>query len=131
MTDAKWIESLRGKKHTDLSLSQAQALQKMVVDGDLLHIDGAFVNALADLADTGRAEYLGITIEFEAGNWTIRDGGDYARADDAREALLMCQDHADPFKPTPLREPEPPTFDEALAMKCDRLAREDEARALK
>jgi hypothetical protein len=29
------------------------------------------------------------------------------------------------------REPEPPTYDEALAAKCDTAARMDEARALK
>ena len=133
MNDKTWIESLRGQKHTDLSLEQAQDVQKMIVDGDLRHIDSDFIKALADLAETGGAEYLGLNIERRrsGGDWRISAGGDGVIVDSAIEALMLCEDHRDPYKPAQLREPEPPTFDEALAAKCEAQAREDEARELK
>lgn len=129
MTDAEWIDSLHGKRHTDLSLDQAQAVQKMVVDGDLLHIDGAFMRALSDLADTDTTEYLGLSIaRRRGGEWLVSDGSDSNIYDSAIEALMGCQDHRDPFKPAQLHEPEPPTYDEALGAKCDREAALDRQR---
>ena len=132
MNDKTWIESLRGQKHTDLSLKEAQDVQKMITDGDLRHIDSDFIKALANLAETGGAEYLGLTIHGASGccDWLISDGADIAIADSAIEALMLCEDHRDPSKPAQLHEPEPPTFDEALAAKCEAQAREDEARKL-
>lgn len=132
MNNAKWIESLRGKRHTDMSMDEAWTVQKMIVDGDLLHIDGRVVRALDELATTGRAEYLGVSISRESkGVFEVNDGGDIAIADSALEAIDMCEAHRSKYRATPLREPEPPTYDEALAMKCDAGAREWEARNLK
>lgn len=55
----KWIEGMRGDKALDLTLSDLAEVQKMLVDGDLLHIDGPRIRALDDLATEGKAEYLG------------------------------------------------------------------------
>lgn len=132
MTDAQWIDGLYGQRNTDLSLTQAQAVQRMLTNGDLLHIDGAFMRALADLAETDAAEYLGLSIaRRRGGEWVISDGGDTGIVDSAIEALMVCQDHRDPFKPSQLHDPEPPTYDEALAAKVAAKVREDDARALK
>lgn len=131
MNNKAWIESLHGDRHKDVTLAEARAVVQMIKDGDLRHIDGDFITALADLAAGADAEYLGVTISRDGGHFTLRDGGEVARATDAIEALFMCEAHRDRRRKSPLREPEPPTFDEALATKCDAQAREDEARKLK
>lgn len=119
MNDATWIDGLRGKRHTDLSLDQAQAVQKMVVDGDLMHIDGGFMTALASIADTGKADFCGLTVERHRNSeFLVHDGGDYYLTDNALDALIACLDHAS--GKTVLREPDPITYDEALGAKIDR-----------
>lgn len=131
MTYSEWIDSFRDKIGQRVDLDEAQDIRAMLVNGDLRHIDGAYISALADLADAGRAEYLGLSIKRECGVFTVSDGSDYAIADDAREALDMCEAHRSRTRKTPLREPTPPTFDEALATKLDRQAGEVAARLLK
>lgn len=130
--NSKWVENLRGILGLDLSLTEATEIQTMIRDGDLLHIDGQVVRALDALATRHRAEYLGIFISrLSDGIFEIRDGGDIAIADSALEAINMCEARRSKFRATPLREPEPPTYDEALATKCDAEAREREEMKLK
>lgn len=62
MNEAKWIKSLHGKCHRDLTLGEADDVIKMLLEGDLLHIDGELIKALADLADNGRCTYRDHTI---------------------------------------------------------------------
>lgn len=129
--NAEWVESLRSAPHQEIRLTEAMQLEALVKQGDLLHIDGQVVRALDALATRHRAEYLGIFISrLSDGIFEIRDGGDIAIAiaDSALEAINMCEARRSKFRATPLREPEPPTYDEALATKCDAEAREWEAR---
>lgn len=97
-TDAKWIDNLRGR-NLDLSHQELGDVQKLISAGELVHIEGALVTALADLADAGRAEYLGFTITRgrprEGSDWPVyhisEDGKMIASEEGAIGALLECQ----------------------------------------
>ena len=107
MTDTQWITILTGRRHSDLTLSEAETVQKMLVDGDLIHIDSAFVNALADLADHRKTKYRGIEIYISnfGQSFTVSDGECAARETDAIAAIMRADDHLSGKHPLP--EPEP------------------------
>jgi hypothetical protein len=92
-------------KDRDPRLSDAVDVLKMARDGDVLHIDGAFIRALADLSDTGKATYCRREIKRDKYGYVVTDGSDYGTAFDALEALLMAEDSL-AGKPV-LAEPEP------------------------
>ncbi len=106
MNDTKWISEMVGKRHLDLSLSEADAVQKMLIAGDLMHIDGAFIQALADLSDSQSAAYRGVDITRDEHDRYIVSVDECAdSAGDAIEALMRADEHLSGKHPLP--EPEP------------------------
>lgn len=82
----------------DVTLGQAEALVKTARDGDLHHIDGPFIRALADLADTGRAEVYGCEIDRTAGEYRITKRDRERWASDALGALVEAHQAQNPFR---------------------------------
>lgn len=93
MSDADWIDGLRGQRHLDLSLSQAETVQKMVTDGDLLHCDGLYVKALALMADAPIGHAMDLRGDGEVyldrlgAGWEVHAEGYRYGPADARDAL--------------------------------------------
>lgn len=87
----KWIEGMRGDKALDLTLSDLAEVQKMLVDGDLLHIDGPRIRALDDLATEGKAEYLGCEIIGEGGRFTVHADCGSCVEEGALSAIIACE----------------------------------------
>ncbi|PPB79789.1 hypothetical protein LV82_02580 [Albidovulum inexpectatum] len=93
MNNAEWIDSLRDRRGIDLTIGDCAEIEKMLANGDLRHVDGAFVTALADLADLGRAEYRGATIKRERSDaYRVSFDGDEWVEDSAIATLFAIEE---------------------------------------
>lgn len=101
MTDATDFAKLAADKHRDLTIGDAEWLHRMAKDGDLVHIDGAFVQALGDLADKKSTTYAGCHVSrdyWTSGGYYISKLGRYTEADNAIQALIAASDSLDQIR---------------------------------
>lgn len=82
-------------KHGDPSLSDAQAVIQCLRDGDLVHIDGAFMKALCSLSDEGVAVYGMCSIIKHEGAYHLRKDDRVTTEDNAIMAVRVAAGSTD------------------------------------